>query len=193
MGERGTRRPGAARRGVGASTELTGNEAVERATGKSRDAWFALLDGEDATTRTHTEIARLLVEDFGVDAWWAQGLTVAYEQVRGIRLPGQRADGSFEVSVTRTLPGSEGRTEDEVLAALIAGLVARLGREPDAVSRGVKYPTARWRLDEGALTASASPTPSGRTQIGITRTGLATGGGLGDLKGEYREWLASIE
>ena len=59
-----------------------------------------------ATELGHSKIARWLVEEHRVDGWWAQGITVSYEQARGLRAPGQRADGTFEASVTKTLPAT---------------------------------------------------------------------------------------
>ena len=76
--------------------ELVGSEKVARATGRTREAWHELLDAAGATGWTHREIAAWLVTGHGVDGWWAQGLTVGYEQARGMRVPGQRPDGTFE-------------------------------------------------------------------------------------------------
>ena len=80
-----------------------GADAVLQRTGRSRDAWFALLDDAGAVAWKHGPIASWLT-DQGVDGWWAQSITVGYEQARGLRRPGQRPDGSFEANVTRTLP-----------------------------------------------------------------------------------------
>ena len=80
-----------------------GDESVRRATGRGREEWFALLDAENAADWSHTDIAAWLVDMHGVDGWWAQGVTVSYEQARGLREPGQRRDGSFEASASKTL------------------------------------------------------------------------------------------
>ena len=37
-----------------------------------------------------------------MDGWWAQGVTVAYEQARGLG-PGQRRGGLFEASASKTV------------------------------------------------------------------------------------------
>ncbi|MGY0005748.1 hypothetical protein ACW0Q9_17820, partial [Micromonospora sp. I033] len=72
-------------------------------TGHDWDGWFARLDAWGATARTHTEIARWLVTEHEVPGWWAQTVTVGYEQARGLRAPGQRRGGGFEATVSRTL------------------------------------------------------------------------------------------
>jgi hypothetical protein len=78
--------------------------AVRRATGKSWEEWIALLDAWDATAHTHAEIARHLYETYGIDGWWAQGVTVGYERARGMRAMHERADGFFSLNVSKTFP-----------------------------------------------------------------------------------------
>ena len=75
---------------------------VVEITGRGYEAWFAVLDEWDAPRRTHTEIARWLREEHGVDGWYSQALTVGYERARGLRAPGEKADG-FAVTASRTV------------------------------------------------------------------------------------------
>ncbi len=79
------------------------DEVIRANTGHSWDEWFVLLDEWGAAERPHTEIARWVHQEHGVDGWWAQGVTVAYEQARGLRAPGQRRGGHFEVSASKTV------------------------------------------------------------------------------------------
>jgi hypothetical protein len=79
--------------------------AVQRATGKSWDEWFALLDVWQGTTHNHTEIARHVYETYGIDGWWAQSVTVGYERARGMRALHERPDG-FSGNASKTLPVS---------------------------------------------------------------------------------------
>ena len=81
----------------------TSGQAVRRATGRDRDAWFAQLDAWGALDREHREIAAWLIGEHGVDNWWAQTLTVDYEHARGLRAPGGSRDGTFTVNVSRTV------------------------------------------------------------------------------------------
>lgn len=78
------------------------SEAVERATGKGWDAWFALLDEAGAARMAHKDIAALLHERHGVPGWWSQMVTVGYERARGLREVHQKADG-FSASVSRVI------------------------------------------------------------------------------------------
>ena len=85
--------------------------AVRKATGKGWDDWFRILDAWGGTEHTHTEIARHVTTDLGVDGWWAQSVTVGYERARGIRAEHQRPDG-FSVDVSKTFPVSAERLFD---------------------------------------------------------------------------------
>ena len=62
---------------------------VER-TGHGLDHWFSVLDQFGAVEKGHTAAARHLYETHGVDGWYAQGITVAYERARGVRGVNQR-------------------------------------------------------------------------------------------------------
>jgi uncharacterized protein YndB with AHSA1/START domain len=79
------------------------DEVVRANTGHTWDEWFALLDEWGAAARPHPEIARWVAGEHEVGGWWAQGVTVAYEQARGLRAPGQRRGGLFEASASKTV------------------------------------------------------------------------------------------
>jgi hypothetical protein len=76
--------------------------AIAKGTGRGWDDWFRILDAWDATAHTHTEIARYVHGEHGIDGWWAQSVTVGYERARGMRAKNERPEG-FEVSVSKTL------------------------------------------------------------------------------------------
>lgn len=98
-------------------------ESIEQATGKSWEDWLKFLGKIDAKNLSHPEIAHAVYErlvksgvfdDSAADqagrqnssGWWSQGVTVAYEQQIGRRKPGQRSDGSYEISVTKVMGDS---------------------------------------------------------------------------------------
>jgi hypothetical protein len=78
------------------------DDAIRRKTGRGWEEWFDLLDGWGAAERTHTEIARWVVEERGLDGWSAQSVTVSYERARGGREVGERPDG-FSITASKTV------------------------------------------------------------------------------------------
>jgi hypothetical protein len=81
------------------------SEAIEAATGHSWEAWLAYFESADAADKSHQEIVAL-ADAFGAEPWWRQMVAIAYEQHLGRRVRGQRGDGSFAVSASKTLAGS---------------------------------------------------------------------------------------
>ena len=75
---------------------------LQEASGRKWQGWFVVLDKHGAVRRPHPEIARWLMDEHGLDHWWAQTITVGYEQARGLREPGQTADG-WQVSASKTV------------------------------------------------------------------------------------------
>ena len=174
---------------VGSNAEGVGDDAVRAATGRDRAEWFALLDEAGAATWTHQEVAGWLAREHGVDTWSAQGITVGFEQARGIRRPGQRQDGTFEASVSRTvdLPPTD------ALRALAAVVTLQLDVDPLALNLTAKHPTARFPLEGGEyVLATVSPVADGRSSIGLTWGRMPDGSRLADVKARMREWLRAV-
>jgi hypothetical protein len=78
------------------------DQTMTRRTGYSWPEWIRLLDADNAGTRTHGEIARLVHEKYNVSGWWSQTVTVGYERLKGRRERGQRIGGSYEASKSKT-------------------------------------------------------------------------------------------
>jgi len=85
-------------------TELAGmgDDKVEAKTGRRWEEWVRVLDGHDAVRMKHGEVAALLHREYGVPDWWSQMVTVGYERIKGLRARGQRLDGKYEASKSRT-------------------------------------------------------------------------------------------
>src|SRR5690348_2978016 len=88
-----------------------GTAAVLRATGRPWSEWLSVLDRAGAGAMAHKDIARLLSRKYGVPDWWSQMVTVGYEQARGLRAAGERADG-FAASASRTVQADLARLYD---------------------------------------------------------------------------------
>lgn len=149
-------------------------DAIEKATGKSWEEWLKILEVMDAQNLSHTDIARQLYDRLAgtIDShgWWAQAITVAYEQQIGRRVPGQRSDGSFEVSVSKTIAGDW----DAVFAAWRAGAQKLDQFRGVAIEKASHSTTPKWRNWRANL-ADGSKVVVGITQKGENKTlfGLA--------------------
>lgn len=147
-----------------------GAEALRAATGRDHEGWRDLLAEAGALGWSHGETARWLVEEQGVDGWWAQGITVDFEQARKGRLPGQQPDGTFTTSATRTIPGER----LEALAAVKESVQSVHG-EASAMNLAASMPVVRWKLADGTrLAAAAGPERASGTPVTLTLEKLAS-------------------
>ncbi|SFN98570.1 hypothetical protein [Mycetocola miduiensis] len=152
-------------------SDSIGDASVLAATGRSRASWRETLENARAVQWNHTVIAAWLVAEHGVGPWWAQNITVDFEQHSGRRRPGQRADGSFEVTVSRRLPVGQ----EDALAQTVASVSAALDLPAASVNSGGRYCSARWKLHDGsAVTASVWPTSGEKTTVALSHVGLAS-------------------
>lgn len=169
-------------------------QSVERATNRTWEEWLHFMETIGARKLSHHEIATKVlkeldgkVENLG---WWAQSVTVAYEQFIGRRIPGQRPDGTFQMSVSKsTKLGMQdlmdqwvdfAAGDDEVLA-LLAGEVRVSGTD--------KRITWRTKAHDGSdLRLTSEPKKDGTASIIAMQMGLQTE----DLNNEAKAQWASI-
>jgi len=164
-------------------------DKVLAATGRTPEDWYARIDAADGRTIGHPAIATWLV-DQGVDSWWAQGVTIGYEQARGLRIPGQRSDGSFAVSASRQVPGER----EAVLDDLVPVFIDALGFPPTSESRGGKRPSARWTFPdrESVLLNTEDGSRAGTVRIAVQRERLTGPERMPDAKAELQGLLAGL-
>jgi hypothetical protein len=169
--------------------DMVGDQKMLEATGRTPDEWFALLDAEGAARWTHAQIAAWLRTTHGSPPWWNQSITVRYEQARGMRAPGQKADGTFTATATRTVEGGASLALD--IATMV--LTRELGADPASAHPRAKTPSARWKLaGRESLLLTATPTTKLRTSVGLTHSGIADEAGLAPAKAALQELLAAI-
>lgn len=75
---------------------------VKAQTGCTWERWVKALDHHGAENMSHREIAELVSGKYKTPSWWTQTVTVGYERIKGLRARGQRRDGTYEVSKSRT-------------------------------------------------------------------------------------------
>ena len=76
--------------------------ALKEKTGCTWERWVKALDRVSAYSWPHREIARYVGEKYHLPGWWAQTVTVGYERIKGLRGIGQRRDGSYEATKSKT-------------------------------------------------------------------------------------------
>lgn len=186
--------------------KATNTDAIEQASGQDWPTWTAHLDalgGEDLDHAALAAAAATRLRELGTSSpdWWAQGIAVAYEQAIGRRAPGQRADGTHEVSVSKTF----GRDLDHALEAWGAamaqtgdGSASGDGGEHRGVALGEAQVTTseKWRYwraefaDGTKLLATIGLRANGKPYAAVTHSAFADGDGLPEWKAYWRERLA---
>ena len=78
------------------------DEKIKAKTGCTWERWVHALDRKGAEKMSHRDIAALVSEKYKVDGWWSQTVTVGYERIKGLRARGQRRDGTYEATKSRT-------------------------------------------------------------------------------------------
>ncbi len=165
------------------------DEAIETNTGRSYDNWFKRLDKWGAREAKHGEIARWLVEEHGIDGWWAQHVTVAYEQDLGIRAPGQGADGYYTANASKTV-----NVPKEALFEAFMDEETRhswLGTFGFDIrtTRPAKSMTAKWEDGSTRLTISFEPKGDDRSVVALAHQKIADAQQVDELKLFWRERL----
>lgn len=167
--------------------------SIEAATGVALSEWTRRIDQAGGRDLDHGAIARLLPQRWGVTEWWAQNVTVAYEQVIGRRVVGQSCAGDFSASASRTLAGDP----DAVLARWDAFMTAQrrdqLGLDEPALTS-----TARWRYWRAALTdgsrlsVNITAKDDRRSTLGLEHKGIESAEGREAWKAVWTRTLRDL-
>ncbi|WP_422116795.1 hypothetical protein [Brachybacterium sp. UNK5269] len=152
--------------------------SIEAATGIALSEWTRRIDEAGGRDLDHAAIARLLPQRWDVTEWWAQNVTVAYEQVIGRRVIGQSCEGDFSASASRTLTGDP----DAVVARWDAFMTAPR-REQLGLGEPSLSATARWRYwrapltDGSRLSVNIAAKDDRRSTLGIEHKGIESAEG----------------
>jgi uncharacterized protein YndB with AHSA1/START domain len=83
-------------------SENISNDAVIKATGRSWEQWHELLKQVIVDDWSHKEIVSYLRNEYNISHWWAQTITVDYEQFIGRRQVGQTQSTDYQIGVRKT-------------------------------------------------------------------------------------------
>jgi len=187
------------------SRSVTSDTAVRAKTGHGFAHWFAVLDDFGARTKGHTASARHLREDHGVPSWHCQMITVEYERLHGLRARNQSCDGDFQVTVSRTVPGTV-----EQVAVLINDRRRRarwlraadpqLARAVEAAFTGPqarrvtlktpRYAHLRFPSDGATVEIFINAKPGGKATVAAAHTKLA---GADAVERQRALWRAALD
>lgn len=171
-------------------------ESIERATNQPWDEWLEFMKSIDASGLSHHEIATQVLErlmgKLDNPGWWAQSITVAYEQQMGRRLPGQMPDGTFQTSASRSTPWGMQELMDKWVdfAATDKEVLDMLASDP-RVSGTENRITWRAKAKDGsAIIITSEPKNNGTASVIATQVGLQTA----ELNAEVKlKWVAVLE
>jgi hypothetical protein len=192
----GPSEPSAAHARPWAAEPVHSDAKIRENTGHTWDEWIDLIDAGPGRTAGHTAIAAWVQAVHGVPGWWAQGVTVGYERITGLRLPGQMPDGTFSVSRSRVLGLSADRLraillDDSGRADLFPGLDTVLRSKP--TSKALRFAAASSGAPLGSLLFSADPQPEGRLRLTVTHDKLTGSDEAERWKQFWADWLAAVE
>ena len=174
--------------------------SMHQATGKTPDEWFAILDELGAVEHSHQEIARWLFEQYGhptaaqgtagLTGRWPQQITVRYEQARGLRAPGQRADGTFGARAVRSIH----HPPLDAFDAAVDLISQDLGESPAQLNRDATSLRARWQLANGEQVGVSVAEPhNGKTPVTLTHEKIPDWHRLADARSALAQVLAKLE
>jgi uncharacterized protein YndB with AHSA1/START domain len=173
--------------------EPRSSAALRRSTGRDRADWFALLDTWGAAGRPYREIADWLTGDHGLSKWWAQKLIVEYEEARGLRDPGIRPDGTFEVGASKTVGVPVGRafaafTDAKLRARWLPGVAVRTpALDPD---RSMRFD---WTDGGGRVATTFTARGAEKTVVVVQHQRLAGARTAAKMKAYWRERLEALK
>src|SRR5262245_7672737 len=82
------------------------DERYMAATGKKWIHWMIEIRRVDAENMKHKDIAAMLEKKFKLSPWWAQNITVRFEQEIGRRMPGETCEGTYQANISKIMVGS---------------------------------------------------------------------------------------
>ncbi len=163
-------------------------DAIAAATGLEWSEWTRALGEMDAGNLDHNAIVACARQIKPISGWWAQSVAVAFEQDIGRRLPGQKSDGSFSASVSRTVPGQAA----DAFAQWCEFASSNAGKQEPAFAAGPKTSQTLtwyyWRakyVDGSAVVLNMQDTNSGKTRIAVEHAKLVH---PADIKARKDSW-----
>jgi hypothetical protein len=165
--------------------------AVRNATGHGWDHWCDTIESWPGHQEGHTAIARHLEATTDLDGWWSQSVTVGYERITGLRLPYQRADGTFTAGRSRTITADAGALrsmliDDDHRSDLFPGWTTALRSKPGAKA-------IRVEIGPGVATIGITDVGGGRVKVTVGHDRLPHYDLVEEWKFFWGDWLEALD
>jgi hypothetical protein len=172
----------------------TSDASIRERTGRGWEEWFDLLDDWGAPERSHRETARWVAQQLGIHplAWNAQAITGSYELTRGLRVPGEHANG-FGISAAKTVAVPAERLHDAFVDPAL-----RSAWLPDAELRertATRPRSARFDWGDGTSRVIVSFAAKGeqKSTLTVQHERLADAETAARMKAYWRERVAALK
>ena len=167
------------------------DETIKEKTGCTWERWVKTLDRWGADKMSHRDIAAVVHETFKIDGWWSQSVTVGYERIKGLRARGQRRNGSYEASKSRTfnVPVTtlfDAWADTKVRDRWLTGDVAK-------VRTATRPKSMRLGWSDGTIVAIGfSAKGSSKSSVALAHTKLPDQETAKRLREQWSEWLDAL-
>lgn len=160
---------------------------IEAQTGCTWEKWVYALDRRGADKLPHRELAELINTKYKTGDWWTQTVAVGYERIRGLRARGQRRDGSYSGSKSRTFNVPIEQLFD---AWTNAALRKKWMSEPARVRTAQPNKSMRLGLADGAIIAANFTAKDGKSAVAVQQEKLKSAAATEAFK---RAWAKDLD
>jgi uncharacterized protein YndB with AHSA1/START domain len=172
----------------------TSDETIRRRTGRGWEEWFDLLDEWGAAERTHRETARWLAgqQDAHPLAWNVQAVVSSYERTRGLRAPGEHADG-FAITASKTVAVPVERLYDAFVDPSLRGSWLPDGELRERTATRPRSARFDWGDGETRVHVTFSAAGDDRSRAALQHVRLPDAAEADRMKAYWRERVASLK
>ena len=167
-------------------------EAVTKSTGKTWKGWFSLLNKAGAKKMEHKQVAKLLHIRYGLSGWWAQMVTVQYEQEVKGRKKHEMPDG-FQISKSTTLTASVTKTYNMINSPIKR--IVWLKDPAITITKSTKDKSIRgkWIDKKANIEFQFYPKGDGKTQLVVQQSKIKTAKEAETMKIYWRKQLNNLK
>ena len=166
------------------------DDSVFETTGRGWNDWCDLIDASPQAAEGHRAVARMLADEYDLDGWWSQAVTIGWERITGRRVPGQLGDGSFGANKSKTMRGDPDALrsvllDDDARADLFLGLATTLRSKPTTK-------VLRLAMEVGVALISLDDRGDGRMRVAVQHTGLPDLAARDNWAALWTAWLDDL-